>query len=179
MLVSKCYQPSQTSLGGRHCIHIGCCQPHGNTLIVKPDCPHCCFHTVIRYGYKCQKQGFFCKSCGKTFVLTTHTIMSNFLFWQKYGAKSSLTQYMAMQLTILQKRIGCFHQAIFDMRHKVLMALQQFPEISSVCLGEVSEFDETFVLDCGKGKEMDSSIPRGPCRHGAKDELIIIIAIGT
>lgn len=50
------------------------------------------------------------------------------------------------------------------------MALQQFPEISSVCLGEVSEFAENFVLDCGKGKEMDSSIPRGPCRHGAKAE---------
>ena len=68
------------------------------------------------------------------------------------------------------KRIGCSHQAVFDMRHKVLMALQQLPETSGMCLGEVSEFDETFVLDCYKGKEMDGSIPRGPRRHGAKAE---------
>lgn len=32
--------------------------------------------------------------------------------------------------------------------NKVLMALQQFSEIRCVCLGDVSEFDETFVLDC-------------------------------
>lgn len=68
------------------------------------------------------------------------------------------------------QKLGCSHQAVFDMRHKVLMALQQLPEISDVCLGEVSEFDETFVLDCYKGKGMDSSIPRGPRRHGAKAE---------
>lgn len=48
-----------------------------NTLAVKPDCPYCGSHTVIRYGHKCRKQRFYCKSCGKTFVPTTHTIMSN------------------------------------------------------------------------------------------------------
>lgn len=31
---------------------------------------------------------------------------------------------------------------------------EQLPEISSVCLGGVSEFDETFVLDCYKGKSL-------------------------
>lgn len=84
------------------------------------------------------------------------------------------------------KRIGCSHQAVFDMRHKVLLALRQLPEINDICLGEVSEFDETFVLDCYKGKEMDSSISRGPRRHGAKPsakELLTIfeghIADGT
>lgn len=56
------------------------------------------------------------------------------------------------------------------MRHKVLMTLQQLPEISGICLGEVSEFDEIFVLDCYKGKEMDSSISKSPRRHGAKAE---------
>ena len=32
------------------------------------------------------------------------------------------------------------------------MALQQLPEISDTCLGDVS--DKTFVLDCYKGKEL-------------------------
>ncbi len=40
------------------------------------------------------------------------------------------------------KIIGCSHQAVFDLMHKVLMAQQQLLEISGVCLGKVSEFDE-------------------------------------
>ena len=85
-----------------------------NIMAVKPDCPYCGSHAVIRYGHKCGKQRFFCKSCGKTFIPTTHTIMSN----------------------------------------------SHFP--AEVCLGDVSEFDETFVLDC--------AIPRKPRKHGAKAE---------
>lgn len=68
------------------------------------------------------------------------------------------------------QRIGCSHQAVFYMRHKVLMALQQFRKISGVRFGEVSEFDETFVPDCYKGKEMDGIIPGSPRRHGTKAE---------
>ena len=56
------------------------------------------------------------------------------------------------------------------MRHKILMALQKLPETADVCLGDVSQFDETFVLDCYKEKEINSSIPRGPRRHEAKAE---------
>ena len=66
------------------------------------------------------------------------------------------------------QRTGCSHQAVFNMRHKVLMALQKLTEIDKVCLGDVSEFDETFVLDCYKGKKLDVSISRKPRRHGAK-----------
>lgn len=141
-----------------------------NALAAKPDCPYCGSHTVICYGHKCRKQRFFCKSCGRTFVPTTHTIMSNSHFpaaaWRE--VISDTVHGNAIDYTA--QKLGCSHQAVFDMRHKVLMALQQLPETSGICLGEVSEFDETFVLDCYKGKEMDSSISRGPRRHGAKAE---------
>lgn len=53
---------------------------------------------------------------------------------------------MTTPLTIPQKKIGCSHQAVFDMRHKLLIALQQFPEIGNVRLGEVSEFDEALII---------------------------------
>lgn len=66
------------------------------------------------------------------------------------------------------KRLNIYHQAAFDMRHKILLALQKLPEIADVCLGEVSEFDETFVLDCYKGKKLDSTVTRTARRHGAK-----------
>lgn len=54
------------------------------------------------------------------------------------------------------------------MRHKVFMALQELPEINGIRLSGVSEFDETFVLDCYKGKKPDGSIPGKPRKHGAK-----------
>ena len=141
-----------------------------NPPTAKPDCPYCASHTVIRYGHKCRKQRFFCKSCGKTFVSTTHTIMSNSHFPVEAWREVINDTVHGNAIDNTAKKIGCSHQAVFDMRHKVLMALQQLPEINGVCLGEVSEFDETFVLDCYKGKEMDDSIPRRPRRHGAKAE---------
>ena len=66
------------------------------------------------------------------------------------------------------KRLGIYHQAAFDMRHKILLALQELPEITDACLGEVSEFDETFVLDCYKGRKLDGTVTRTARKHGAK-----------
>ena len=50
------------------------------------------------------------------------------------------------------------------------MALQQMLEIEAVCLGDVSELNETFVLDCYKGKKLGDDIPRKPRTHGGKAE---------
>lgn len=131
-----------------------------NVLAAKPNCPYCSSYTVICYGHKCRKHRFFCKSCGRTFVLTTHTIMSNSHFLAEAWREVISDKVHGNAIDYTAQKIGCSHQAVFDMRHKVLMALQQLPETSGICLGEVSEFDETFVLDCYKGKEMDGSIPK-------------------
>ena len=68
------------------------------------------------------------------------------------------------------KRLGLYHQATFAMRHKILIPLQQMPEIGNICLGEVSELDETFILDCYTSKPLDDDISRKPRKHGAKAE---------
>lgn len=68
------------------------------------------------------------------------------------------------------RRLGLYHQAAFDMRHKILLALQELPEAADTCLGEVSEFDETFVLDCYKGRKLEDTVRRAPRRHGSKAE---------
>lgn len=141
-----------------------------NTITAIPDCPYCTSHSVIRYGHKCGKQRFFCKSCEKTFVQTTHTIMSNSHFPAEVWTEAIKDTVHGNAIDYTAQKIGCSHQTAFEMRHKVLMSLQKLPEISGACLGGVSEFDETFVLDCYKGKKLDSSIPRRPRKHGAKAE---------
>lgn len=143
----------------------------GNHSIgTKPDCPYCGAQNIIRYGHKCNKQRFLCKDCGRTFVTTTHTVMSNSHFPAEVWAEVIDDTLRGNAIDYTANRLGLYHQAAFDMRHKILLALQQMPEIDNVCLGEVSELDETFVLDCYKGKPLGDDISRNPRKHGAKAE---------
>ena len=135
-----------------------------------PNCPYCGSNTVIRYGHKRKKQRFFCKTCGRTFVPTTNTIMSNSHFPASVWKEMITDTLYGNAIDYSAKRLGLYHQAAFDMRHKILLALQALPETADVCLGEVSEFDETFVLDCYKGRKLDNTVNRAPRRHGAKAE---------
>lgn len=133
-----------------------------------PECPYCASQNIIRYGHKCNKQRFLCKKCERTFVTTTHTVMSNSHFPAEVWAEVIEDTLRGNAIDYTADRLGLYHQATFDMRHKILMALQQMPEIEGICLGEVSELDETFVLDCYKGKQLGDDISRNPRKHGAK-----------
>lgn len=134
----------------------------------KPACPHCAAQSVIRYGFKCKKQRFLCKNCGHTFVPTTNTIVANSHFPDSVWKEIIADTLHGNAIDFSAKRLCLYHQSVFHMRHKILMALQELPETADVCLGNVSEFDETFVPDCYKGKELDTGIGRNPRRHGAK-----------
>ncbi len=135
---------------------------------LKPPCPYCGSGNVICYGHACRKQRFLCKKCGHTFVPTTNTIMANSHFPASVWREMIKDTLHGNAIDYSAKRLGIYHQAAFDMRHKILLALQELPEVADVCLGEVSEFDETFVLDCYKGKKLDSTVTRTARRHGAK-----------
>ena len=40
------------------------------------ECPYCGSAYIVRNGKKCRKQRYLCRCCGRTFVTTTHTVMS-------------------------------------------------------------------------------------------------------
>ena len=115
-------------------------------LTPRPNCPYCGSNTVIRYGHKRKKQRFFCKTCGRTFLPTTNTIMSNSHFPASVWKEMITDTLYGNAIDYSAKRLGLYHQAAFDMRHKILLALQALPETADVCLGEVSEFDENLCL---------------------------------
>lgn len=54
------------------------------------------------------------------------------------------------------------------MRHKMLMALQDFLENNPVLLSGIAELDETFVLDCYKGSQVPETAGRDARKHGEK-----------
>lgn len=134
----------------------------------KPDCPHCGCTQVILYGKARKKQRFLCKGCGRTFVPTTNTIMwqSHFpaYIWKSVIADTVETKSM----DYTAKRLSISHQTVFTMRHKILMAMEEMPGFNDIVLGGVSELDETFVLECEKGRKFSDNAPRKPRRHGAK-----------
>ncbi len=124
----------------------------GQTAAERIPCPHCGSHSIILYGFKRGKQRYFCKGCGKTYVPTTGTVLSMSHFgmdvWQEF-----LRQTLEGDaLSYAEKTLGLTHQTAFNMKHKLLMALEDFFGESPVVLGDVTEFDETFVLDSYKGK---------------------------
>jgi hypothetical protein len=69
-----------------------------------------------------------------------------------------------------EKRLGISHQAAFNMRHKILIAIQDALAGDSDKLGDVCELDETYVLESYKGSELPEGCTRNPRKHGAKAE---------
>ena len=132
------------------------------------SCPYCSGNNVIRYGKKHGKQRFLCKDCDKTFVTTTNTVMSmshqNAAVWE--GMIEDTVNGNALSYS--EKRLGVSHQVAFNMRHKILLELETRNSAEPTLLDEVSELDETFVLECYKGKKLPDAIGRPARKHGAK-----------
>lgn len=84
-------------------------------------------------------------------MTTAHTVMSQSHFsetvWQV--VISDTIQGNAHDYNV--KKLGINHCTVFNMRHKILLALQELPETEQILLGDVAELDETFVLECYKG----------------------------
>lgn len=73
-----------------------------------------------------------------------------------------------MTLDHSAEKLGFSHQTAFNMRHKVLIALQDLISGSPAVLSRLVELDETFVLDCYKGAKLPDWVKREPRKHGAK-----------
>lgn len=132
------------------------------------SCPYCGGKTIIRYGKKCGKQRYYCKHCMKTFVTTTHTIMSEShqpaAVWKKVISDT----LKGHSIDFTKDRLKLSHGCVFDMRHKILIGLEELLAEESVILEDVVELDETYVLDCQKGRKFADEATRPARKHGAK-----------
>jgi hypothetical protein len=60
------------------------------------------------------------------------------------------------------------HTTAFNLRHKVLLAVEAMSEQEPVVLGGVGELDETYVLESRKGTKLPEDYGRPSRKHGAK-----------
>lgn len=134
----------------------------------RPACPRCGEAHVIKYGHTKEKQRFFCHGCRQTFLYSTGTLMCCSHFSRSVWADFIRDTLEGETLDSSAEKFGFSHQTAFNMRHKVLMALQDMLEKEQVTLSGIAELDETFVLESFKGTKLPPDIGRSARRHGAK-----------
>ena len=99
---------------------------------------------------------------------TTNTVMSHSHYDRKVWHDFIQDTLEGKSLDESAERFGFSHQTAFNMRHKVLLAISEASEINQEVLSEVSELDETYVLDSYKGNPVPESAGRKARKHGAK-----------
>lgn len=142
----------------------------GKTESEKPEhCPRCGGSSVIRFGHKRGKQRFCCKDCGGVFMASSGTIMENSHYDEKVWSEAvadTLDGFVSIDKTA--ERLGVSHDAVFHMRHKILMFMEAHGKAFPVCLKGISELDETYVLESLKGRKFPENASRNPRKHGEK-----------
>ncbi len=114
----------------------------------KSACPHCASTDLHRYGCAGGLQRYRCQQCHKTFNALTGTPLARLREkpkWLDYVAaiKQSLTVRQAAADT------GIHRNTSFRWRHRFLSLISQDrpPELNGI-----TEADETYLLESGKGK---------------------------
>ena len=134
----------------------------------RPVCPNCGSRKIIKYGHKDNKQRFLCHTCNQTYMHTTNTLMDHSHYGRSVWADFIKYTISGESLDFCADNLGFSHQTAFTMRHKFLMALEDYLKKNPVILSGVSEFDETFVLESYKGTRFSEDSARKPRLHGAK-----------
>ena len=131
-------------------------------------CPVCGATHVVRNGKrKDGTQKYICKDCGKSFVITTNSIVSgtrkDLNVWIKY-VDCMLNGFSVRKAA---EECGIHRNTAFAWRHKILDALQNMA--NDVIFDGIVEADETFFTISYKGNHKKSkkfTMPREPHKRG-------------
>lgn len=119
-------------------------------------CPYCRKTHIVRNGRRKSDgvQRFLCKSCGKSFVATSNSIVEgtrkDYRVWQKYI--DCMMEGMSVRKTA--DICGIHRNTAFAWRHKILDALQEMQD--DVMLSGIVEADEKYVQLSYKGNHKRS-----------------------
>ena len=101
-------------------------------------------------------------------IHSTNTLLAKSHFSQSVWTDFIRDTFYGETLDASAEKYVFSHQTAFNMRHKVLMALQDLLENNPGLLSGIAEFDEIFVLDCYKGSSVPPEAGRNARKHGAK-----------
>lgn len=130
-------------------------------------CPHCGSSGFVRNGRKNGKQRYKCKSCQKTFVYTAESALQGSHFGEAVWKQVINDTLEGKSLDKTAESLGFSHATAFNMRHKILSALELYEQQSPTVLSGICEVDDTYVLESYKGKKLADDFWRKPRKHGA------------
>ena len=131
-------------------------------------CPHCGSRANVRNGKRNGRQAYMCRNCDKTFVETTGSAIAN-----SHGRETVWRQVIrdtveGVSLDKTADSLDLHHATVFNMRHKILVCLENDIMASPVALEGVCELDETYVLESEKGRKFPKNYHRKPRKRGGK-----------
>jgi transposase-like protein len=147
----------------------------------KSACPHCASADLHRFGCAGGLQRYRCQQCHKTFNALTGTPLARLRDKPKWLAclaaiKQSLTVRQAAADT------GIHRNTRFRWRHRFLSSTSQDrpPELNGTCAPEgITEADETYLPESGKGKRNLGRAPRkrggSATKTGVSDEQVCVL----
>lgn len=148
-----------------------------------PKCPHCEEGKVVKNGKGHGKQTYLCRGCAKSFVRTTKTAMENSHYGEGVWKQVIRDTLNGVALDTTAENLQMHHETAFNMRHKILYSMEMELLRNPPELTGISEADETYILECYKGKKFAEDFHRKPRKHGAvaskpgiSDEYICIAA---
>jgi transposase-like protein len=131
------------------------------------SCPHCGSGKVVKNGRKHGNQAYLCRDCGKSYVSTTKSAIehsrSSKTVWKQ--VISDTVSGVAIDKTA--ENLCLSHSTVFNMRHKILYAVERSLLEAPVELSGVCETDETYVLESVKGRKIQGDYHRKARKHGA------------
>jgi transposase-like protein len=133
-----------------------------------PECPKCGLGKVLRSGVRNNVQRYKCKACGKVF-----SGRHNSVTWHSHSGEAVWKQLIrdtveGKPLDTTASELYLTHTTTFNMRHKVLLALESMSEREPAILEGVCELDETYVLESYKGTKLPEDFWRKSRKHGAR-----------
>jgi len=133
-----------------------------------PPCPHCKSEHIVRFGRYKGKQRYRCNSCRRVFLDTTKTALSQSHYGESVWKQVIRDTLDSESIDNTAVSLGITHQTAFNMRHKLLLALESWEAKMPTVLDGVCEIDETYVLESMKGTKVPDGYWRPARLHGAK-----------
>ena len=132
------------------------------------SCPHCQSESIVRNGRKSRKQAYICRGCGKSFVATTGSAIQNSHSSATVWKQVISDTVNGVSIDKTAASLDLHHETVFNMRHKILYAVEQSLIANPTELTGVCEADETYVLESEKGRRFPENYHRKPRKHGAR-----------
>ena len=83
-----------------------------------PPCPHCGGENIKRNGHKHDKQAYFCRDCGKSYVETTKTGLFNSQSGEAVWKQVIRDTVNGVPIDETAENLDLHHETVFNMRHK-------------------------------------------------------------